>query len=307
MKKELADYFNSISGTSKFIEDIKNDAPIFYGTTAKQVIEKLEENSKADKIGSFKTCHFVNKPRLAILKSRKYYSSDAQKIINARINEMLNINKELLENGARIPKLYGVFFVNNKYVEMQQKILGNPIAIIREQEFFYEHDYHNYIRYKKLFEYVTKQQNILVKLPQKAYDDLLNTHLLFRTYNYRYDDSHSENVLVNKNGFTIIDIDYNLMSENKKNIDPMPIGNTNCVYDFIHPFSYGANSGFTDEQNNVIYKNNIKVTTKLLTAISNKKLDYKSDYCGNLFNLMLGKNWKEIVSKINAEVKALKK
>ena len=52
---------------------------------------------------------------------------------------------------------------------------------------------------------------------------------------------------------------------------------------------------------------NIKVTTKLLTAISNKKLDYKSDYCGNLFNLMLGKNWKEIVSKINAEVKALKK
>lgn len=303
MKQKLIDYFNSISGTSKTVEDIKLDTQNFSGGSAKEIIEKLSVRSASDKIGSFKTCHFVNGEKLAILKSRKVYNKNSQGIICDRISEMIKLNRELLAKGARVPKLYGVFFVNDRYIEMQQKIFGEPIAIIREHEFFTEHDLHSFDGYNKLYEYVINKQKLMLSLPQKAFDDLFETYLTFKKYNYRYDDSHAENILVNKNGFTIIDVDYNEMLVKSKNNIDVPLGNTACVYDFIHPFSYGYNFNFNDKQNNEVYKLNNDILKKLLTSINNKNIDFNANVCGNLFNLMVGSNWEYIVNSTNKLVK----
>lgn len=303
MKQKLINYFNSINGTSKTLEDIKQDTQGFTGASAKTIIEKLSDNGNGDKIGSYKTCHFVNGEKLAILKTRKCYNKNSQSIICDRIKEMLKVNSELLSAGAKLPKLYGVFFVNDRYVEMQQKILGEPIAIIREHEFFMEHDYHSFEGYNKLYEYVIDKQKLMLSLPQKAFDDLFKTYLLFKKYNYRYDDSHSENVLVNKSGFSLIDIDYNEIIASSKNKIDIPPGNTSYVYDFIHPFSYGYNFNFSDEQNENILKLNNDLLKKLLTSINKQKIDFNKNSCGNLFNLMVGSNWENIVDKTFKQVK----
>ena len=49
--------------------------------------------------------------------------------VKNKANQIIRLNNKLVTGGARIARLYSIFYADKRYVEIQQAIKGEPIAI----------------------------------------------------------------------------------------------------------------------------------------------------------------------------------
>ena len=285
MKKEIIDYFNSISGKSVKTLTVVKKLSLLDGEVARLFLEKMKDE-KGDAAGCFKICSLFKEQGFALLKSKKVYEKPDISRINRNNDVKLNLNNQLLNEGACITKYHSIFFADKRYIELQQLALGLPIAIIQDRTFANKLGMRLNDCYGEMFKYNLARQQEILKLPQKAFDDLFNTHLIFRKFNCRLYDCHCENLLVNKNGFTVVDVDYGELLEQQRFDKPKETDA--YVSYFIKPFSFACHPMFTKEQTDELVKNNIKILQRLVKAVEHKNIEFNLEKQSLFVSAMMG-------------------
>ena len=264
MKKEIIDYFNSISGKSVKTLTVVKKLSLLDGEVARLFLEKMKDE-KGDAAGCFKICSLFKEQGFALLKSKKVYEKHDIFRINRNYDVKLNLNKQLLNDGACITKYHSIFFADKRYIELQQLALGLPIAIIQDRTF---------------------ANKLGMRLNDCYGDDLFNTHLIFRKFNCRLYDCHCENLLVSKNGFTVVDVDYGELLEQQRFDKPKETDA--YVSYFIKPFSFACHPMFTKEQTDELVKNNIKILQRLVKAVEHKNIEFNLEKQSLFVSAMMG-------------------
>lgn len=280
-KNEIIDYFNSVSGKTVTAKEIKQGLKSINKSLGQQVFYKIK-NDVADNEGAFKKCcYFGNEPVFAMLKSKEQFSKFEQTEINKTESKKMQLNKMLIAKGVNTPKIYSLFFADKKYIEIQEKIAGEPMFIWAVESIANRHPELNNIMLKDkktevgkaLFNYTTNSQEVLASLPQEKYDKFLNDLFVLNDCGLPADDTNSENILVSEKGFTIIDLDYeSAVSELglRKKTD------NEIVCSFLQPFSevLQLNYFYSNKEIDIISNNNIEITRKAVQAISNRNFAF---------------------------------
>lgn len=308
--KKLIEFFNNLDGKEVTNETFANST----NSTINELGELLKTNNKVASKGAFKTCsYFGNKQIFACLKSKTPCSSIDKFFYRNKTYQIKRINEKLISKGACIPRLYSIFFADKKYIEIQHRIAGSPVAICQLKNFSkkilgHSFDYFNfddkektqsvseYIKFQKqkqkladaLFDYNLTQQYVMLSLPQKAYDKLFSTILMLNDRNVKLEDNHSENLLVGKKGFTFVDLNYKQISTHSSgNVNKQ--SNTDCVRDLIFPFSFSCTfvKILSQEQLSILERNNVMILKHLIDAVSNNKIVVEGSN-NNILNNCMG-------------------
>mgnify|MGYP003301261508 FL=1 len=305
MIKELVDFFNNLNGKTLTPEELEQLDNSTGGNVAKQMIEAIKGDQHT-KSGAYKTCSFFgDAPVFAMLKSKQVCSKASQMFVKNKANQIIRLNNKLVTGGARIARLYSIFYADKRYVEIQQAIKGEPIAINNLSNFakkvigrridsYFTTDIDPLEKKKlgdALFEYNYNQQQLMLSLPQSAFDKLFKTYVLLNRRNIRVDDNHCENLLVGKKGFTLIDLDYGKMVEHNKDYKNKQTDNK-VAHDFIFPFSYTSfyTPFLTMTQIKKLEDANVEILKRLIDAISNNKvvINAKKDMIDDVIFGMVG-------------------
>lgn len=218
--KEFEKIFNSVKYSSVEAERLKNTAV----TKEEKLFAKSIINASRRKSheGASKECSFFGEKNLqyALLKHKNrvnkaemQFSEDA---------EVVKFNNWLISKGFNIPKLYTLFYADEHYYEVFDRAIGKEIALvghsnivtqslgkdIKDRMVLIKPNLYQKLKINRcLYNFNLKNQKILMDLPQEKYDEL------FRQYKELYDmgfhtlDTNAGNLMVSKNGFTIIDLD----------------------------------------------------------------------------------------------------
>ncbi len=293
ISKELIDFLNNISG-EELDETLIDMASSKISKTAKitkGVVSELKGVIASDKYvskGANKTCTFLgDKKVLACLKQKtpvKSASVESGKKLESKIRKL---NNKVVSKGALVPKIYALFFADKKYIEIQQRIKGSPIAIFNFENFtetiidepldpiiFNCSEEERLLIGEKLFNYNLGQQQNMINAPQDCYDKLYKTIEILSNHGIEFLDSHSENVLLGEKGFSLIDIDYESAIENREKGNTVKPNNNNNIFNFLNPFSYASSYDkfLTKEQVKILESNNVEILKKLVDAISNNNV-----------------------------------
>lgn len=306
MKQEVIEYFNSINGKSLTFNEIAEGLKNIKGINAKNVLENLK-SSTPKKEGNFKGLYKLKKPRVAMLKSKRPVDECNLSVLNAINSDMLELNKMLLSRGAHVPKIYSIFFADSHYIEIQDLKKGKMVGFWNPHKYAESKNTSlNEDRYNEMYSFNAKQQKLMLSLPQKAFDDLLNTHLILKDAGCKLDDCHSENVLVTKSGFTIVDLDYDYLLEQQRRKHPIAMDINTIIRNYLRTFTT-ANSylgGFTMAQRLEIQNNNVKLLQKVIKAVENKGINFDFDYFDSVLERMVGKgNMRRLKFLINKNAK----
>ena len=277
--EQLVKYLNNFNGRS---------------TTSKKVIEGLR---KIDKLrskelnsiinkgvfnarGANKTCSYFGGQKVyAMLKSNSPSTERYQKCKLQKVDGIMRINRELINRGACVPKLYSIFFADENYIEIFERAKGDVLAVARLDSFVKKtcgvslsgnKKCGAFLKQKigrKIYEHNLKQQNIAKNLPQECYDKLFNSLCIINDMDMAYDDTHSENVMVSEKGFTLVDLNYDAMLNKNARVSDETL-----VKHLFEPFSFATTYSefLTKKQINELNKNNLIIAKKLINAVSNK-------------------------------------
>lgn len=277
--EELLKYFNNFNGraleTKKIIQEIKSRDRA-KSRELDSIINKRAFNAR----GANKTCaYFGDKKVYAILKSNTPYVASYRQRVLDKNNQVLELNRELVKKGLCIPKLYSMFFADSKFIEVYERARGNVVAVARFKEFVKKTcgvtldcntPCSSVLKHKigkKIYEFNLQQQKTMLNLPQSAFNDLFNTFYTLNEMGMRFDDTHSENVMVSENGFNLVDLNYDkMLQKNNK------VSSEELVSSFFDPFSFSTSysSFLTQKQFEELNKNNLKILKKLIDAVSYK-------------------------------------
>ena len=254
ISKELIDFLNNISG-EELDETLIDMASSKISKTAKitkGVVSELKGVIASDKYvskGANKTCTVLgDKKVLACLKQKtpvKSASVESGKKLESKIRKL---NNKVVSKGALVPKIYALFFADKKYIEIQQRIKGSPIAIFNFENFtetiidepldpviFNCSEEERLLIGEKLFNYNLGQQQNMINAPQECYDKLYKTIEILSNHGIEFSDPHSENVLLGEKGFSLIDIDYESAIENREKGNTVKPNNNNNIFNFLNP------------------------------------------------------------------------
>ncbi len=275
--------------------------------------------------GASKECTFFGKKGIefALLKhkSTKAVKCGAQ----FDEDEVVRFNHWLISKGVNTPRLYTMFFADGNYFEVHEKAKGQESALV---------GYDNIISLalgggsntnttiinptplqkfaigSYLYKFNLRTQKMLLNMPQEKFDDLFRQYQFLNNMGFRQLDTNSGNLMVNPNGFTIIDLDLkknlaeitnelSMINERKSNLDdliefsnqgnifpnPYLIPNTSeeredtLSADFLFPFCSTRfyKHFLTEKQYDTLYKNDIKILTKAVNAITNNNCTFYID------------------------------
>lgn len=273
--KELVDYFNRLNGKTVSPSQIK----IGNKQLNAEVISAIKKNG-VDSEGACKECVFFgDKKVFAMLKSKLPVKKPEAFNELTDANGLVNLNQQLINEGAKIAKTFCKFYSNQRIIEIQERFYGSEISIANLQTFskkvlgfeFYPNTSISSENEKKLgkeiYKYNLSKQKLMLTLPQKCYDELFNTFLILNRHGLKFFDNHSGNILVGEDGFTLIDLDYEqwLSGGMKK-----PYDFNSVVKDFLFPFSSADLfcDYLTNGQIKEFNKNNVEIYKKLIDAVS---------------------------------------
>lgn len=279
--EELLKYFNNFNGkaweTKKIVKEIKAKDKVKSHELDLIIGKKLFNAS-----GANKTCaYFGDQKVYAVLKSNTPYVPSYRQQVLDKNNRILGLNRELVNKGLCIPKLYSMFFADSNFIEVYERALGDVVAIAKLKNFVEKNcgitvDYNavssSVLQHKigkAIYDFNLKQQNVMLNLPQEAFNKLFNTFYTLNEMGMRFEDTHSENVMVSNKGFTLVDLNYDKMLQKNNRVN-----NEELVSNFFDPFSFATcySKFLTDKQFNELNKNNLKILKKLIDAISSKNL-----------------------------------
>lgn len=314
---KLIKYFSRYTGKSVNSKQIIDGLKSEFDSTETQIETILTSDDNHDAEGTQKMCaYFGDKKILAMLKSFNVYTPYDQDCLNGKAKAIIGENNKLMAQGAVIPKLYALFFADNRYIEIQRRAVGDIISVLNLENFskrvidsvdkINAKDYQALFA-KKLFEHNYNQQLLMLSLPQEKFDELFNTYKLLNNNYFGDYDSHSENVLVGKNGFMVVDIDYDQMMFNNTKL---PINQ--LYYRFLRPFSNATQftKFLSKEQIETLQLKNVEVLKKLVVTATNNNIELFNDdnFINNIGPQIVGKQlWKQNQSYIlSSQAKLLK-
>ena len=337
--KEFERIFNSVKFSDVDVETLKTLA----STKEEKVFAKAIVNASRRKKheGASKECSFFGEKNLeyALLKHKKAVSKcDAQFEDD---KEVIKFNNWLISQGFSVPKLYTLFYADQHYYEVHDRAIGNEIALvghsnvvtqalgkdIKDKMVIIKPNLYQRMKINRcLYNFNIKNQKILIDLPQEKFDDL------FRQYKTLYDmgfhtlDTNAGNLMVSKNGFTIIDLDLastlnyikmQLPNDNKEltvaeNVINFYKSGKRFPYPYLQPntqeealdqicsnflFPFCASRFhqhlLSERQCKNLYLNDMKILTKVVNAISNN---------GVRFNLLESKSRNQILFCLNNRI-----
>ena len=299
-QKLLEEYFNKLRGKSIDLNNVEPDIASLGEDIHTSLIDVIKSSNYAS-MGGNKTFNVITDKNgtnnFAILKSKKKYAKCEQQFKLLEIDDNIKINSILRSMGAKVPKLYTMFYADSNFIEIQELALGDPIAysnvIFLKQKVLGGSSSPSQLTTeekekvgKELYNYNVGQQQKILSLPDSAFDDLLQTYLLFGKMNFLMEDSHAGNVLVSDKGFTVIDVDYSSILHKLK-FNDKPTSLASCE-SFIAPFATSTLLTFkgllTPNQFEQIRFNNIEIFKKLFDAISRKNIIINFDTVRNSFS-----------------------
>ncbi len=313
MKNDVLEYFKAISGKRKNAEVVAKKLKNLNPQLGSEFAEILGGDD-FNQAGANKTCTFFgDKKVFACLKSKETAKKALDQFNVENGAEIVAYNDELISKGAQIAKVYTIFYADKKYVEIQHRVQGEPVAINAQRKFEQlagdkiagldkEKDAEKIreIYGDTIFEFNYKQQELLKKLPQEAYDKLFKTFLIFRDCKTKFYDNHCENILVGENGFTLIDLNYKKMLEDRDSDKPQP-SITEVIVDYVVPFSLSSmfRRHLSPEQAQKLDNNNIQIAAKMLQSIKNNNVKFEmNNLIETEFYYMLGPKYKSILNRI---------
>lgn len=308
--EKLIMFFKTLNGKSVSKDKIETELVTQFHTHGEQIARMLSSDKDQNAEGTKKTCvYFGDKKVIACLKSFDKFNKTEQSVLNGRVKTIININNTLINDGASMPKLYAMFFSEGRRFEIHERAKGDIISvlnlegfgnrIIRDVKNITPQEYKKLFG-EKLFEHNFKQQKIMIELPQSKFDELFLTYQILNQ-NYFCDyDSHSENVLLDKSGFRIVDIDYDQMLFNTFKTTQF-----RTYENFLNPFRNATTykQFLTPDQIAKLQENNIVILKKLINTATNHNLDLISnggfEWVNNLGISFVGKeNWEKYQTEI---------
>ena len=318
MKDEVMNYFRKLAGKDVDSQTIADELTAISLEDSDEFMSTFAGDS-FHHAGANKTCtYFGDRLIYAMLKSKET-AKVALDQFNVKYGaEIVDYNDSLIAEGACIAKVYSIFFADKKYVELQQRIKGEPVAInsLKKVERAVASRVEGLTEEEKIrvmgdeiYRFNHQQQELMKNLPQKAFDDLCKTILLLRDRKTRFYDNHCENILVGKDSFTLIDLNYQKMLTDYKTKTQKP-DLYDCIEDFLTPFSLSSmlRKHLTVEQQKALDKNNYQIAKKLVKALQNNNVQINlTDYRINMpFQDMLGENYETYMQQIATELQAEK-
>lgn len=286
---KLEKYFRALRGKSLSLEELPPELEELGESFHTNLVEAIR-SEKYKAMGRDKTFNTVSSSDqvqpFAVLKSKKIYSKCEQQFKLMEIDQNIYTNTLLRASGAVVPKLYSMFYADNRYIEIQQLAQGKPIAysntkMLEQNALGYIPESFNNLSSserqaisQELFNYNIAQQQTIMSLPDEAFDKLLDTFFIFSRMGFVFDDAHGGNVLVGDNGFTVIDMDYSEIMKDLRSGRAANNKEQETVESFIAPFTTATNHVLavylTDPQFLELKKNNVAIFKRLTETISRR-------------------------------------
>lgn len=279
--KKLVKYFNSLTGKHLETED-REQGLLNSNTIGAEILDILINTKQRSQFcGKDKYCCFFGDGKVyALLKNKKQANACELLRPSRYLNNIISINRSLINQGVLVPKLYSIFYMNKKNCEIQHRFEGLPIYKANVQDIFKGCRNTKYIDPvtvwrmfgDAVFKYNVQQQQLMLQLPQEEFDKLLKSYEILVNMNFPISDNHSENILVSENGFQLVDLDYHNFLQSKGH-DTSTVNNKikflKTVGSFIQPFTFSKKfcAYYSAEQNQQIDKNDDLIATKLKSSI----------------------------------------
>lgn len=282
-EQEIKEYLEKLNG--KVFSSVSPKTPVFSDNDFSYELIRVIKNDGHSDEGVYRTFEVAEKYgfKVAVLKTKKIYSKCEQQFKLLEVDKNLELNRMLIGAGAKIAKMYAMFYADDRYIELQELILGKPLTYTNIEKLTL--NALGYVNFDDLtaeekvkvdneyFRYSLEMQQKLIKAPQSFFNDLLHTHMLFKKMGFVFDDAHAGNVLFGPNGFTLIDIDYSQVNEDMLKFFMRPT-EAQTLQTFLYPFTNTTeNHKFSSvEHKKVLQKNNQKIFKKLTDAISERNI-----------------------------------
>lgn len=309
VSREVIKFFSKLSGKEleAFLQNHANEIKELTGSanTAVEELKSVLQSGEFAEKGENRTCSFFgDKKVFACLKSNVPSKKPTILYTKKVEQQVRRLNNKLISKGARVAKIYSLFFADSKYIEVQQRIKGKPLAISNINNFSeavvgrsIDVSLKAYTPEEKekigeaLYKYNLTQQQKMLKTPQEYYDRLYKTVEILANHGIPFYDCHSENVLLGEKGFTIIDLNYQTALEERQYNGNVKSDLTNIFY-FLNPFSFAGyyQFFFNEAQQQTLNNNNVEILKKLINAISNNKVvcDFDSFKIADIVYGMIG-------------------
>lgn len=291
ISKEMIKFFSGLSGKEleTYLQnhghEISSKAKVTNATV--EQLKEVIQSRKFSETGANRTCsYFGDKKVFACLKSKSVCKKPEMLYTRKVEQKVRRLNNKIISKGARVAKIYSIFFADSKYIEIQHRVKGEPLAIANFENFTESiigrrvdpliGDYSPEEKSKlseALFKFNLDKQQKMLNASQDDYDKLFKSIEILANHEIPFYDCHSENVLLGEKGFTIIDINYQTALEEQKS-GPVVKSNLDNLFRFLSPFSFATYFQFflTDEQQKVLNNNNVEILKKLINAVSNNNV-----------------------------------
>lgn len=264
--------------------------------------EKIEPTNN----GSSKYCYVTNK--YVVLEDKEELTTYKKITRMVSFSKIQQINDAFLSLGISTPKIIDAFSFNNKFYELQERVLGQPLYMIGDEAIFRRYVLRNTSLmlktphdqlYSEVGKYLEKSiinmQLKLLKTPQSCFDKLMED-IIKMNYCYRERDNvallpcdpNPQNIIFNSiNGFTFIDLDYDRMVLRAPGL--VNFTDSDILSKVLRIFSYSTykKDEYDFQHISTIYENNIGITSKLLKASQNNGLVCEENHIGIQENLQL--------------------
>lgn len=212
---DLQKYFQEISG-----KDVSGEIGKFNNPQEiKNFLESVKNASVTSVAeGASKTCSVYN--GYAILKSKEVYKKPHRE--KFADYDLCRFSEWLISKGVITPKLYSLFYADKHYFEVFENVEGSQLSVTSTDVILkgaFGPDYSGpgplgYTYEEKvlmgnfIYNYNKRAQEAILKLPDCAFDKLLENYKFMSEIGFAFMDTNPGNVIVTNNEFKIIDIEY---------------------------------------------------------------------------------------------------
>ena len=233
-REKFEQLFNSVKNKSVSLQSL-SDTESDESKTLTDAIKNAD--SKVVGEGASKQCsYFGDKQQFAMLKYKKTVVKKAQGQFEK--TDIIMFNDWLISKGINTPKLYTMFFADEHYHEIYERVKGEDIYLAGHNRIYKKAMGYDPIRKRMeelspsdiknpektksvlnlteeeksvigdfLYDYTIKNQQLMLSYPDSEYENLLRQYRFLHNIGFRALDTNPGNLMVTKNGFEIIDLD----------------------------------------------------------------------------------------------------
>lgn len=233
-REKFEQLFNSVKNKSVSLQSL-SDTESDENKTLTDAIKNAD--SKVVGEGASKQCsYFGDQQQFAMLKYKKAVVKKAQGQFEK--TDIIKFNDWLISKGINTPKLYTMFFADEHYHEIYERVKGEDIYLAGHNRIYKKAMGYDPIRKRMeelspsdiknpekaksilnlteeekavigdfLYDYTIKNQQLMLSYPDSEYESLLRQYKFLHNIGFRALDTNPGNLMVTKDGFKIIDLD----------------------------------------------------------------------------------------------------